>query len=187
MILRLFQVASVIFKVDTTNADEMATGERAKYLLTLTLTSSTDVSVDIKLPYDTTALFTVSGIEIENQGENLILQEPLPKPVFMAAENNAGNNRVLWSLGMISHTSSASTEPYPDDLVIRAVIQAQDHPNLAESSIHRLNFSAVCNETLQYVVQKPVTMRSGGTKFVKVDLRLNSTFQNTQDSLYIEG
>jgi hypothetical protein len=178
MILRLFQVASVIFKVDTTNADEMATGERAKYLLTLTLTSSTDVSVDIKLPYDTTALFTVSGIEIENQGKNLILQEPLPKPVFMAAENNAGNNRVLWSLGMISHTSSASTEPYPD---------AQDHPNLAESSIHRLNFSAVCNETLQFVVQKPVTMRSGGTKFVKVDLRLNSTFQNTQDSLYIEG
>ena len=164
----------------------MAAGERIKYLLTLTITSSTDVSVDIKLPYNTTSLFTVSGVEIESQGTNLILQEPLPKPVFMAAENNAGNNRVIWLLGTIDRVVVAA-ESFQDDLVIRAVIQAQDHPSLSKNSTHWLNFAAVYDGALQYVVQKPVTMRSSDIKFVKVDLRLNSTFQSSQDSLYIEG
>ena len=113
----------MILKVDTVNADEMATGEMAKYSLTLTLTSSTDLRINVKLPYNTTSLFTVSGVEIESQGANLILQEPLPKPVFVEAENNAGNNQVVWSLGMVDRVSATPAESFEDELIIRAHIQ----------------------------------------------------------------
>lgn len=170
------------------NADEMATGEKVKYLLTLTLqTKLTDLSVYIKLPYNTTSLFTVSSVEIGEIGNNLVLQEPLPKPVLKTVRNNAGNNQVVWSLGAIKRVSEFPAGSSHDDMVVRATIQAQDHPKMFQNSIHWLNFAAIYNESSQYVVQKPVTVRSGGKTFVKVDLRLNSTFQSSYDSIYNAG
>jgi hypothetical protein len=172
------------------NAGEMTTGERAKYLLTLTLTSDSEVSVYITLPYNTTSLFTVSSVEISEIGANLALQEPLSKPIFKATTNNAGNDQAVWSLGMVERVKEVPAESFDDDLVLRVIIQAQDHPKMISNSIHWLNFAAVYDETWiesQYVVQKPVTVRSGEQKFVKVDLRLNSTFQSSHDSIYSAG
>lgn len=159
------------------NADEMATGEKAIYLLTSTLTSNTDLSVYINLPYESISLFTVSSVEVISCGPNLVMQEPLPKPVLKAVTSNAGNNQAVWSLGEIQRGKEVPALPTDDDLVIRATIQAQEHLKMTPDSIHWLNFAAECNRSSQYMVQKPVTVREGGKKFVKVDLQLNSTFQ----------
>lgn len=165
----------------------MATGEKAQYLLTSIMTNSANLSISITLPYNITSLFTVSSVEIAKEGSNLVLPSPLPKPVMKGADSNAGNNKVVWSLGTIQRVDESCTVPTRDALVIRATIQAQDHRMMIINSTHWLNFAFVYNKTSQYVVQKPVTVRSGGMKFVKLDLRLNSTFQSSHDSIYIAG
>ena len=165
----------------------MATGEKAQYLLTTTMTNSANLSISITLPYNITSLFTVSSVEIANKGSNLVIPTPSPKPVIKGADSNAGNNKVVWSLGTINRVNENYTVPIYDTLVIRATIQAQDHRMMIRNSTHWLNFAFVYNETSQYVVQKPVTIRSGGKKFVKLDLRLNSTFQSSYDSIYYAG
>ena len=174
-----------MFKVDT-NTDEVATGDKIQYLLTSTLTNYTTLSISITLPYNISSLFTISSVEITKIGANLVLPAPLSKPVIKTAGSNAGNNKAVWSLGTIQRLDVFCTEPTLDTLVVRANIQAQDHHMMIKNSIHWLNFAAVYNES-QYAVQKPVTIRSGGVKFVKLDLRMNSTFQSSQDSIYIAG
>ena len=179
-----------MLKVDTTNANQMATGQKENYILTINLPLSTDLSVYIKLPHNETSLFHVSSVEISRAGANLILQEPLPQPDLKAAISNTGDHMVAWSLGTIGRLKGIAAVPSDDELVLLATIQALDHPNMLKNSNHWLNFAAVYtnnSKALQYVVQKSVTVRSGGKKIVKLDLRLNSTFQSPQASIYAAG
>ena len=163
----------MILKVDTMNANEMTTGEEARYSLTFTVPRETDLTVHIKLPYNNTALFTVSSVELRRIGPNIILQDPLPKPVLKAVKNNSGDNQAVWALGNIHRVSEPSDKATADEIVIGATVQAQDHSEMTNGSVHWLDFAAQYNGSSQYIVQKPITVRSGGQKFVKVDLRLN--------------
>ena len=181
---RVVSTFSIVLKVDTLNADEMAAGQEANYFLTLALRRKTNFTVYVKLPCNATSLFTVSNMEISGIGENLILQKPLPKPILKKVRENAGKSEAVWLLGVVDRINESPAEPSHDELVVRTTIQAQDHPQMTQNSLHWLNFAAVYGyESSQYIVQKPVTVLSGGKRLAMVDLKINSTSQ----SIYTTG